>query len=100
MDTVFTLGLILKILAVIVSIVAGITAIVAVIRWLNSAHDQKTKYDNYDKDISDIKEEQCMLTYCMLAVLDGLKQQGCNGKVTEARDALDKYINKKAHDME
>lgn len=97
MDTVITLNLILKIFGVIVAIVGGITAIIAVIKWLNSMHDKQQQYDNYDKDIADIKEEQCMLTYCMLAVLEGLKQQGCNGPVTEARDALEKHINKKAH---
>ena len=53
-----------------------------------------------EEDIKAIKSEQCMHTYVLLAILDGLKQQGCNGPVTEARDRLSKYINKQAHDME
>lgn len=47
----------------------------------------------------DMKEEQCMLTYCMMATLDGLHQLGANGPVTEARDALDKFMNKQAHEV-
>lgn len=50
-----------------------------------------------DADIKDIKEEQTMTTYVLLAVLDGLKQQGCNGEVTKAHDKLSKFINEKAH---
>lgn len=50
-----------------------------------------------DDDIREIKEEQTMTTYVLLAVLDGLKQQGCNGEVTIAHDKLSKFINQKAH---
>lgn len=49
--------------------------------------------------MQEINAEQCLLTYAVLAILDGLKQQGCNGKVTEAREMLDKHLNKKAHDQ-
>lgn len=52
-----------------------------------------------DQDIKDIKEEQTMTTYVLLAVLDGLRQQGCNGEVTKAHDKLSKFINEKAHGM-
>lgn len=50
-----------------------------------------------DVDIKEIKEEQTMTTYVLLAVLDGLKQQGCNGEVTVAHEKLSKFINQKAH---
>lgn len=50
-----------------------------------------------DVDIKEIKEEQTMTTYVLLAVLDGLKQQGCNGEVSIAHDKLSKFINQKAH---
>lgn len=48
----------------------------------------------------EIRAELCMLTYCINAVLAGLKQQGCNGPVTEAKDKLDRYMNKQAHGVE
>ena len=51
------------------------------------------KQNKQDADIKSIKEEQCMHTYVLLAVLYGLKQQGCNRKVTEAQDKLSKHIN-------
>lgn len=44
-----------------------------------------------------IKEELRVLTYGMLAALDGLKQVGANGNVTDAYDALSKHLNKAAH---
>lgn len=44
-----------------------------------------------------IQAEQCMQTYVLQAVLEGLHQQGCNGPVSEAREKLSKYINKQAH---
>lgn len=39
-----------------------------------------------------------ILTECMAAVLDGLKQLNCNGKVTEAKQTLDAYLIKKAYE--
>lgn len=51
--------------------------------------------DNYtdtEAKIQEIKSELLILTECMRAVLDGLYQQGCNGKVTEARHKLDEHL--------
>lgn len=42
----------------------------------------------------------CLLTYGILACLKGLKEQGCNGPVTEAIDKIEKHVNKQAHDQE
>lgn len=67
------------------------TAVFAVLKWLGRQKQQ-------DEDIKDIKEEQCVLSYAMLACLDGLQQLKCNGAVTEAHNKLEKYLNKKAHD--
>ncbi len=47
-----------------------------------------------------MKAEQCLLTYGILACLKGLKEQGCNGPVTEAIGKIEKHINKQAHDQE
>lgn len=41
-----------------------------------------------------------MLTDCMAAVLDGLHQLNCNGAVTNQREALDKFMRKKAHEQD
>ena len=49
-------------------------------------------------DMGNLNEEQRLLMYGVLACLKGLKEQGCNGPVTEAINTLEKYINKKAHE--
>ena len=49
------------------------------------------------EDMHGINEEQTLLTYGVLACLKGLKEQGCNGSVSEAINKIEKYLNKKAH---
>ncbi|MBQ7778399.1 MAG: branched-chain amino acid ABC transporter permease [Oscillibacter sp.] len=50
------------------------------------------------RDMHDINTEQTLLTYGVLACLKGLKEQGCNGPVTEAINKIEKYLNQKAHE--
>lgn len=54
----------------------------------------------HEDDIRKINEEQCLITYGLLACLKGLKEKGCNGPVTEAINKIEKHLNKQAHDME
>lgn len=42
--------------------------------------------------IQEVQSEVLILTKCMRAVLDGLHQLNCNGKVTEASQELDNYL--------
>ena len=46
-----------------------------------------------------IKKEDALVIYALRACLDGLHQKGCNGRVTEAIEMIDKHINKAAHDQ-
>lgn len=66
------------------------TIVYKIIKWIDRQGVQ-------DKDIRLMKEEQTMLCYVMLACLDGLKQLGANGEVTQAHEKLSKYLNEKAH---
>ena len=79
------------------SLLAAIGAIFSVVfavyRWYLLQNRQ-------DTEIEKLKSEQCLLTYGILACLKGLKEQGCNGPVTEAIDKIEKHINKQAHDQE
>ena len=50
-----------------------------------------------EAEIKSIKEEQTVLVHGVLACLMGLKEQGCNGPVTDAINAIEKHINKQAH---
>lgn len=52
-----------------------------------------------DKELKAVQAELCVLSYAMLAALDGLKQLHCNGEVTKAHDRLEKHLNQKAHDQ-
>lgn len=68
------------------------SAVFAVYRWYLRQNQQ-------DKEIENMKAEQCLLTYGILACLKGLQEQGCNGPVTEAIGKIEKHINKQAHDQ-
>ena len=83
---------IIKAAALLTALVTLAGAGVAVVRWFDRQKQQ-------DTEIAELKEEQCLLTYGVLACLKGLQEKGCNGPVTEAIGRLEKHINKKAHDQ-
>ena len=49
-------------------------------------------------EIENIKKEQCVICYGLLATLDGLKQLGANGNVSDAYQRLEKHLNQSAHE--
>ena len=65
-------------------------AIFAVHKWI-------LKQNAQDVEIKELKEEQTVICYGVLAALKGLKEQGCNGPVTQAINEMEKHLNKKAH---
>lgn len=79
------------------SVITAITVIFSVVfaiyRWY-------LKQNHQDVEIKALKKEQCLLTYGVLACLKGLKEQGCNGPVTEAIDKIEKHVNQAAHEQE
>ena len=75
-----------------------------VIKWFQ-AQEKQTKdieklREREKQDIEDMQDESCLLTYAVLACLKGLREQGCNGPVTEAIGKVEKHINQKAHGQE
>ena len=78
------------------AVVGALTALLGVLftvyRWYLRQKQQ-------DVEIKAIQEEQCLLTYGILACLDGLEQLGCNHTVPETRSRIEKHLNKKAHSM-
>ena len=52
------------------------------------------------RELDKMKKEDTLVIYALRACLDGLRQKGCNGRVTEAILRLDKHINKAAHDQD
>lgn len=87
------------------AILAAILAIGAlawkIIKWFLQQNKQTTDIEalkvKEQEDIQSIKDELCLLTYGTLACLKGLKEQGCNGPVTEAIGKIEKHINQSAH---
>ena len=74
-----------------ITVIGGV--IFSAYRWI-------LKQNKQDSEIEKIKSEQCLLTYGILACLKGLKEQGCNGPVTEAINKIEKHINQAAHEQE
>jgi Na+/melibiose symporter-like transporter len=87
--------------AVVGAVIALVTYFSKVVRWVDKQNEQDKEIQNLKKhhedDIASIKEEQTLLVYGILACLQGLKEQGCNGPVTEAIGKYEKYLNQKAH---
>ena len=84
---------------------------------VNLKHERDKIYEKYDAKlieieaqinenhtdteakIQELKVDVLMLTKCMSAVLDGLKQLNCNGVVSESKKALDEFLMGKAYDL-
>ncbi len=77
-----------------------VTMAVAVIKWFARQAKQDDDIRGIREEQQEIKAEQGIMSYALLACLDGLKQLGANGNVTAAHAKLEKYLNKKAHDIE
>lgn len=82
----------------IVTVAAVIGAIVAIVAYFAKAVRWVDRQKKQDKELAAIKEEQTVLTYGVLACLKGLKEQGCNGPVTEAISKIEDHLNQKAHE--
>ena len=83
-DTIITIAAVIGALGVIFGV------IFAVYRWY-------LKQNKQDEDIKSMKDEQCLLTYGVLACLKGLAEQGCDGPVKEAINKIEKHMNQQAH---
>lgn len=59
---------------------------------------QRSRKQN--EELKAIRKEQTLICYGLLACLQGLKEQGCNGPVTEAMNRMEEHLNQAAHDEE
>lgn len=82
----------------VITAAAFVAAVGALLKSYNKGYDFIKRQKTQDKIISDIQEEQAILTYGILACLKGLHEQGANGPVTEAINRLEKHLNEKAHE--
>lgn len=81
----------------IVAIGAALSAAILIIGTIRKVFKWFERQKKQDMEIQSIKEEDAMICYCLFAVLDGLKQLGANGNVSEAHEKLQKYLNNKSH---
>lgn len=92
---------IIKIGSLITALLAVGGVVVAVIKWITVQNRQSDEIAILKKcendDIQSIKDELCVLSYAVLAALDGLMQLHCNGNVTKAHEKLEKHLNQTAH---
>jgi len=76
-------------------------AIVKLVHWVDRQkqqdNDLQALRNTHNADMDAMKQEQTLLVYGILACLKGLKEQGCNGPVTEAIKKIEKHLNQKAH---
>jgi len=87
----------MNVIELIITIAAVITAIGTIIGCFTTIHKWVLRQNKQDEDIKSIKEEQKILTTGVLACLKGLKEQGCDGPVTEAISSIEEHLNKEAH---
>lgn len=83
----------------IISVAALVGAIGALAALYNRGYDFVKRQKDQDDVIKDIQSEQAILTVGVLACLKGLKEQGCNGPVTDAIRKIEEHLNKKAHEQ-
>lgn len=88
--------------AVLAAVLALIGAFAKVVRWMDRqkqhAKDIEELRKTHNADVDSMKREQTLIVYGLLACLKGLKEQGCNGPVTEAINKIEKHLNQKAHE--
>ena len=63
----------------------------------NTIKNQQTEIETLKKESIINKSENLLLIKSVQACLKGLKEQGCNGPVTEAINNIDEYLLKASH---
>ena len=92
----------------IITLSAVLAAIAAIVKYYNRGYDFAKHQREQDEEIAKlkkdhvadmkiVKQEQTLITYGVLACLKGLREQGCNGAVTDAIDKFEKFLNQAAH---
>ena len=58
----------------------------------------KNEMERLKSEVQDSKEERLILLKGQLACLKGLKEQGCDGPVSQGIEDIEEYILRKSHD--
>jgi Na+/melibiose symporter-like transporter len=76
------------------SLLTALGVIGGVVVWCVKFIGQQKKQD---KELAAMCQQQTIMCFAILACLKGLREQGCNGPVSEALEKLEKHLNKQAH---
>ena len=79
------------------SLLAALGGIGVLVLWCVRFVDRQKRQD---RELAAIRKEQTLICYGVKACLQGLREQGCNGPVSEALNKLDKHLNQAAHEEE
>lgn len=93
----------------IITAAAFVAALLALAGYIFKARDWVKKQDaqdgkiqalakHHEDDMKESRDERQLMIYGLLACLKGLKEQGCNGPVTEAINRIEKHLNQRAHE--
>lgn len=93
MEILITADTIIQAAAVLTALGVIVGAVVACVKFIGR---QKA----LAKEQAEIRAELTVICYAQLACLKGLKEQGCNGPVTDALNRLEKHLNKAAHHID
>lgn len=78
------------------------TYLAKIVHWVDKTKQAEKDIDELRHETEDsmtgLRAEQAIIVMGILAALKGLKEQGCNGPVTEAIDKIEAHINRKAHE--
>lgn len=81
----------------VITAAAVVAAVIAIVAYFSKAVRWVDRQKKQDEEIESTKEELQLLTYGVLACLKGLKEQGCDGPVTDAIQRIEKHLNREAH---
>lgn len=74
-----------------------LTALGVILGFIFKGYKWYLKQKKQDEEIKQIKEENTLMCFALLACLDGLQQLGANHTVPIAKEKLEKYLNQQAH---
>lgn len=75
----------------------AIALIASIIGFILKIHSWCLHQEEQDKRIDENTKEQGIICECLLGVLDGLEQLGCNHTVTEKKEKMQGHLNERAH---
>ena len=81
----------------IITAAAFLSAVIAIFGLIFAVYKWYLRQNKQDDDIKALKAEQSVIVKGVLACLKGLKEQGCNGTVTNAIEEIQTHINNQAH---